>query len=176
MSCSVFKYTNIIYIFIFVVNQCCIYRIIKFQIKQRLVKFCINSGFPVDAGLATTLISALGQCLLTHPIGQKGCHFGDDFTKCISWMTSYVFWFEFHCNLFIRIQINNKLALDQVMAQHQTGNKLLPNQCWPGSRTLMDVRSTGGDVLKAQLNHPAFKRCTNWAVLMIYLIIYLIAI
>ena len=37
-----------------------------------------------------------------------------------------VFWFEFHLRFFPKGPIDNKSTLVQVMAWHQTGDKLLP--------------------------------------------------
>ena len=50
--------------------------------------------------------------------------FADNF-KLIFFNENFVFQFRFHCNLFPRGLINNKPALIQLMAYHQTGNKPL---------------------------------------------------
>ena len=68
----------------------------------------------------------LAMCLNKLRIGQNGCQFADDISKCI--------FFNENCFILIKISlkfapkglIDNKSALVQVMALCQTGTKPLP--------------------------------------------------
>ena len=56
------------------------------------------------------------------------------FHACSS-MKIVIFWSQYHNNLSSRLKIDKKQILGQVMAWHQKGNKLLPEQWWFNSLT-----------------------------------------
>ena len=59
-------------------------------------------------------------------LGQNGRHFADDIFKRISWLKISESRFNFHWNLFLRVQLTMKSALVQVMACRLFGAKPLP--------------------------------------------------
>ena len=69
--------------------------------------------------------------------GKNDCHFAHDIFRCISWMKSVVFWFEFHWNMFLGIQFSiTRHWLRKWLGAEQTISHYL-NQCWPDSLTLI---------------------------------------
>ena len=69
----------------------------------------------------------LGLNVLTHWGRDKMADISQTmFSKAFSWMKSFVFWFQFHWSLFLRVQLTiNKSALVQVMAWRPTADKPL---------------------------------------------------
>ena len=53
-------------------------------------------------------------------LGQNGCHCADDIFKCILMNNNFVFWFQFHLSLFLRVQLT---TIDSI----GSGNGLAPN-------------------------------------------------
>ena len=68
----------------------------------------------------------LSRSSLTHRGRDKmAAIFQTTFSNEISWMKMYEFRLRFHCSLFLRFQINNTPALDQIMAWHRPSDKPL---------------------------------------------------
>ena len=80
------------------------------------------------------------------------------FWNAFSWMKNFVFWFEFHWSLFVRVQLTIFqhwfrwwLGADQATSHY-------PNQCWPSSLThICGTRGRWVNTLR-QREHPRFCR------------------
>ena len=64
--------------------------------------------------------------LNTLRLKQNGCHFADDIFKCVFFNENVWIWNQISLQFVPKSSIDDKSALVQVMACHQTGNKLLP--------------------------------------------------
>ena len=102
--------------------------------------------------------------------GHNGHDFADDIFKCIWWMKSFIFQFEFQLRLFLRVQLT--------INQHCLGNGLSP--VWRQAITWTNADSVqrciytalGGDELIQSLGnsyHWGFQLCSLHCSVMIYL-------
>ena len=87
--------------------------------------------------------------ILTHlPLDKMVAISQTTFSNAFSWMKSFVFWFEFHWSLFLRVQ----LTICQHWFRKWPGADLATshylNQCWPSSPT--HICGTRGRWVKGQ--------------------------